>query len=235
MAFSQETPTPDSNLKVNPSLFKKLVSGGDTQTARRNYDRQDTTFKVDFTPFLAGNNSLVLEGDLNEHLIEFDSFVQFLSPEEIVAKRATEGDFVVDRKYRVKDPALKDKCHSLEWKSAVIYLIYSSYVDTALPAGIINVEIEETTTLLGQFSRDFQITGNMDDIVPINEIKGKSYGRDWKKLQIELEGLGVIVKRNKIRSSTHRDKICCFGVHQIVPQVIETIEEGGAVGQILNP
>ena len=178
LAFSQETPTPDSNLKVNPSLFKKLVSGGDTQTARRNYDRQDTTFKVDFTPFLAGNNSLVLEGDLNEHLIEFDSFVQFLSPEEIVAKRATEGDFVVDRKYRVKDPALKDKCHSLEWKSAVIYLIYSSYVDTALPAGIINVEIEETTTLIGKFSRDYEITGNHNDIVPVSDVKSNSYGRD---------------------------------------------------------
>ena len=77
-------------------MFKKLVSGGDTQIARRNYDRLDTIFKVVFTQFLAGNNSLVLDGDLNEHLIEFESIIQFISGEEIEAKRNIEGDFRVD-------------------------------------------------------------------------------------------------------------------------------------------
>ena len=173
---------------------------------------------MDFTPFLAGNNSLVLEGDLNEHLIEFDSFVQFLSPEEIETKRAIEGDFVVDRKYRVKDPSLKDKCRSVDWRLAVIYLIYSSYVDTALPAGIVNTEIEETTSLLGQFSRDYEITNNPDDITPISDIKQKPYGRDRKKLQIELEGLGIIIETCKIRTSIYRDKVCCFRVRKIVPE-----------------
>ena len=230
LAFSQETPKPGDNLKVNPSLFKKLVSGGDIQTARRNYDRQDTVFKVDFTPFLAGNNSLDLEGDLNEHLIEFDSFVQFLSPEVIISKRASEGDFVVDRKYRVKDPSLKDKCHTLDWKLAVIYLIYSSYVNTALPTGIVNTEMEETTTLLGQFSRDYEITGNMDDIVPVSEIKGNSYGRDWKKLKIELEGMGVIVGKCHKSSNDLRNKICCFGIRKVA---VETIPpEGGDIEEI---
>jgi hypothetical protein len=215
LAFSQETPTPESNLKINPSLFKKLVSGGDTQSARRNYDREDTLFKVDFTPFLAGNNSLILDGDLNEHVIEFDSFIQYLSPVEIEAKRVSEGDFVVDRKYRVKDPSLKDSCCSLDWKLAVIYLIYSSYVDTALPAGIMNVEIEETTTLIGKFSRDYEITGNPDDIVPISDIKSHQYGRDWNKLKIELEGLGVKINKCKKGIPEIRDKVCCFGVRKI--------------------
>ena len=189
LEFSQETPDASSNLKVNPSLFKKLVSGGDTQTARQNYDRQDTTFKVDFTPFLAGNNSLVLEGDLNEHLIEFNSFVQFLSHEEIEAKRAIEGDLIVDRKYRIKDTSLKDKCRSLDWKLAVIYLIYSSYIDNALPAGIMDVENEDPISLIGQFLEHYEITGNVDDIVHTEEFKQKTYGKDWKKLKIELEGM----------------------------------------------
>ena len=236
LAFSQETPTPESNLKINPSLFKKLVSGGDTQTARRNYDREDTVFKVDFTPFLAGNNSLILEGDLNEHVIEFDSFVQFLSPEQIEAKRATEGDFVVDRKYRVKDPSLKDSCCSLDWKLAVIYLIYSSYVDTALPAGIVNAEIEEeTTTLIGKFSRDYQITSDPNDITPISEIKSKSYGKDWNKLKIELEGLEVNIKTCKMRTSVYRDKVCCFGVRKITPEENEINEGSGELGSLGIP
>jgi hypothetical protein len=190
---------------------------------------------VDFTPFLAGNNSLVLEGDLNEHLIEFDSFVQFLSPEEIETKRALEGDFVVDRKYRVKDPSLKDKCRSVDWRLAVIYLIYSSYIDTALPAGIVNTEIEETTTLLGQFSRDYEITGNPDDIIPISEIKSHQYGRDWNKLKIELEGLGIVIKRDKTRTSIHRDKTCCFGIRKIIIETEEVENESGALGHLESP
>jgi len=231
LAFSQETPSPESNLKVNPSLFKKLVSGGDTQTARRNCDREDTTFTVDFTPFLAGNNSLVLEGDLNEHLIEFDSFVQFLSPEEIEAKKVTEGEFVVNRKYRVKDPSLKDKCRSLEWRQAVIYLIYSSYIDTALPAGVANAETDEETTLIGKFSRDYKITGDKNDIVPISDIKQKSYGKDWKKLQIELKGLGVIIKECKNRGSPYLNKVCSFGVSIISNEITEEIEGAGVRGE----
>ena len=174
---------------------------------------------------MAGNNSLVLEGDLNEHLIEFDSFVQFLSPEEIETKRAIEGDFVVDRKYRVKDPSLKDKCRSVDWRLAVIYLIYSSYVDTALPAGIVTTDIEETTTLLGQLSHDYEITNDPNDITPISDIKQKPYGRDWKKLQIELEGLGIIIDKCKRGRMEVRDKKCCFGVRKIEVQEIEEIEE----------
>ena len=80
MVVSQETPDQGSGLKVNPALFKKLVSGGDTQTARRNYDREDIEFQVDFTPFMAGHLSLILDGDMNSHLIEFQSIISYLLP-----------------------------------------------------------------------------------------------------------------------------------------------------------
>ena len=168
LVFSQETPELGNNLKINSSLFNKLVSGGDTQTARRNYDRVDTSFKVDFTPFMAGNNSLDLDGDVKDHLIEFESIVRFLSAEEIELKRQYESDLIIQNKYRVKDPSLKEKCLSTDWKRAVIYLVYSYYTDKALTAGVIDFENEEDTSLLGLFTADFKITRDPNDITPID-------------------------------------------------------------------
>ena len=99
-----------------------------------------------------------------------------------------------------------------------------------------NAEIEEeTTTLIGKFSRDYQITGSLNDITPISEIKSKSYGKDWNKLKIELEGLGVIVKKDKIRTSIYRDKVCCFGVRKINVETEEVEYESGALGLLGSP
>ena len=213
LAFSQETPELNSGLKINPTLFKKLVSGGDTQKARRNYDREDTSFQVDFTPFMAGNNSLALDGDVAEHLIEFESIVRFLSPEEIDGRRRVEGDEIVETKYRLKDPSLKDKCHSIEWKKAVIYLLYINYTDAALQAGVVSDEGEPDTSLLGQFLADFEITRNEEDMVLVSEIKTLDYGKDRKKLKTELEGMELVIKKSKC--NIYRDKLVVVGIKMI--------------------
>lgn len=211
LAFSQETPEVESGLKINTSLFKKLVSGGDVQTARRNYDREDTKFTVDFTPFMAGNNSLDLDGDVKEHLIEFESIVRFISAEEIEAKRRFENEILVQNKYRVKDPELKAKCQTLDWQLATIYLIYMNYTETALNVGIKDLDMEEVEeTLISQFLEDYEITNNQENIIPVEQIKTRSYGHDWKKLKGELEGIKLIIK--KCKKETYRDKICCFGI-----------------------
>ena len=59
----------------------------------------------------------------------------------------------------------------MEWKMAVIYLIYISYTDTALQTGIVNTDVEEDTTLIGKFLEDYEITGDIDDIVLVEDIK----------------------------------------------------------------
>ena len=127
---------------------------------------------------MSGNNSLVLDCDLNEHLIKFKIIIQFISEEEIEAKQNIEGDFRVDENFWVKDLLLKDKCRTLEWKMAVIYLIYISYTDTVLQTGIVNTEVDKDTTLIGKFWEDYEITGDIDDIVFVEDIKEKSYGTD---------------------------------------------------------
>ena len=216
LAFSQETPDPERGLKVNPSLFKKLVSGGDTQTARRNYDRDDTHFQVDFTPFMAGNSSLELSGDLKEHLIEFESVVQFKKQDEIDRLRDNGMDELLLKKYQVKDADLKEKCGSSDWQLAVIYLIYINYTDTALSSGVQDNTDEKDFSLIEQFTEDYEITNNYDDdIVLIKEIQSMDYGKqDWKKLKAELENLGVIIKECKKRDDRYRNKVCCFGIRK---------------------
>ena len=216
LAFSQETPEPESGLKVNPSLFKKLVSGGDTQNARRNYDREDTSFQVAFTPFMAGNSSLDLTGDLKEHLIEFESVVQFKQQEEINRLRDNGVDELLLKKYQVKDAELKEKCGSLDWKLAIIHLIYINYTDTALSSGVYDNADENETTIIEQFTQHYEITNNYDDdIVLVKEVQSTAYGKqDWKKLKTELENLGVIVKKCKKGNAELRDKMCCFGIRE---------------------
>ena len=56
-----------------------------------------------------------------------------------------------------------------------------------------DVENEDPISLIGQFLEQYEITGNVDDIVPTEEFKLKTYGKDWKKIKIELEGMGVII------------------------------------------
>ena len=60
IAISQEIPDPSTHLKINSGLFKKIMSGGDKQTARHNYDRTDTNFIVDMTIFMLGNHELMV-------------------------------------------------------------------------------------------------------------------------------------------------------------------------------
>jgi hypothetical protein len=84
LGISQETPAPDSGLKINGKMIKKLASGGDTHVAKRNYDRKDTHFKIDTTFLIMGNNKLEVDvKDTMEHCIEFNSVNQFKKKEEI--------------------------------------------------------------------------------------------------------------------------------------------------------
>jgi hypothetical protein len=212
LAFSQETPEKSKGLKVNSALFKKLVGGGDKQTARRNYDRVDTSFKVDMTPFMAGNHSLELEGDLKEHLIEFESVVQFKKQDEIDRLHASGVNPLILNSFHVKDDNIKKLCSSTEWKMATIYLIYSNFVNTALTIERGEAEEEGDETILERFCGEYEITNNAENVVPIKELQMKPYGKDWKKLKAGLEGLGLAIKKCNYRNNILKDKMCCFGI-----------------------
>lgn len=213
LMFSQEVPENDGNLKLNAPLFKKLCSGGDVQTARRNYDRCDTNFTIDCTPFMAGNNSICVGGDMGEHHIEFQSTTQFKTQDYIDNEKHKGTHDLILQKYKLADPVLKNKTKSTEWKLAIIYLIYSSYQDKAVE---IKTDYEDVDTedmpILEQFLEKFEITNNEEDAVVWKD--ATSIYSDKKKLKAELLGAGLKIKKSK-RGDDTRDKMCVFGVKRI--------------------
>ena len=72
LAISQEVPTRKTGCVLRSDLLKKICSGGDVLTARRNYDRKDTQFNVDCSLFCLGNDEITTNGDVNEHRLVFE-------------------------------------------------------------------------------------------------------------------------------------------------------------------
>jgi hypothetical protein len=197
VAVSQETPDDTKNLKVKSDAIKHIVSGGDEQVARRNYDRIDTHFKVDASLFILGNDVLHVEGDCNECRLQFESAIQFKSAEYIAKVRDYREDeteeerdskIAMASKYRVKDPEIKKKCDTPEWKFAFIQIMMKYYQNHA-----VEVEYEEEIedTIIGKVLKDWVITKNEKDMVLVALFK--DYG---SKISSELALLGV--KKEKI-------------------------------------
>jgi hypothetical protein len=193
-------------------------------TARRNYDRTDATFYIDTTFFCAGNNYLVMEGDLAEHRIEFDSIVQFKSKDFIESEIMKNDEKKKDlenkspilpesyfQKLKIADPTIKDKIKTDEFKNAFVFLLLEHFVDK--PISVMNNNVEEDdeivkNVVLNSFLEEYEITGDLDnDIIPVSDFD-KSY---FKKLKNELDNLGIIIKKNSRRGPT-RNKVCIFGV-----------------------
>ncbi len=130
LGISQETPEPDSNLKLNSKIQKKLSGGGDTHVARRNYDRVDTKFLIDTTFCYMGNHELKADSnDVFEHHIEFSSVVQFKSQEEINIMRENGENELLINSFKIKDPNIKPNTQTEEWKNAMVMLLFLNWKD----------------------------------------------------------------------------------------------------------
>jgi hypothetical protein len=212
LAISQETPSPEDKLKVDSKLLKKIASGGDEQTARRNFDRVDTKFKIDATLFSLGNYDLVFDSnDVYEHCIEFSSTIQFKSKDEIDRMRESGEDELLLNSFRVRDDRIKEACKSDEWANACVYLLFKSYKPVAVPIyrGI-NNDCEEEYSVRKQLLMTYSITGDMNDKVPVNEVLD-TIKSSKKKISNELLSFGVVKRKSNARDNT-RDKVCFFGM-----------------------
>jgi hypothetical protein len=215
LAISQETPDITSNLKINSTLWKKMNGGGDTLVARRNYDRKDTYFYIDTSFFCAGNNYLQMDGDLVEHLLEFESFNQFKSKEYIEEAKKANLEKEESQRYPEKyfesfyiaDPTIKDKVKQDEYKNAFIHLLMMNYQNKACEVKIAEESQEQDSSILSDFLARYEITKNNTDKIPIS-IFDKSYFKNLKK---ELQRIGVVIKKNNSKDEL-RGKYCIFGV-----------------------
>lgn len=211
LAVSQEIPNPNKGDKANSKILKKMTGGGDTFVAKRNYDRKDTYFTIDTTFYIKGNNSLVCDtDDCLETCIEFSSFVQFKSQEEINFMRESGCDDVTLSKYRIADPNIKLKCMSDEWANAMVYLLMQNYKDCAVP---IKKEFDlEENFYINAILRDNIITYNVKDHIPCNAIYDLVKDCDKAKLALELSSLNIHKKKCGNRSCVCYNKWSFFGL-----------------------
>jgi len=208
LGINQETPEAEKGLKINAVLWKKLVSGGDEQTARRNYDRKDTTFKIQMTPAVFGNNSLSFtEQDCKEHEIGFQSLVQFKTKAKIDELRLQGVDERILKGYRVSDETLKDKCEGEEYRKAFMMLLFESY--KCCKVEIENdideeVKYQSITELLLD---NYEFTQDKDDMILVSDILPDL---DKKKVMMELQKLGII--KTRCYSGEYRKKWVYVGI-----------------------
>ena len=223
LAVSQETPNDSDKYKISATLIKKIASGGDTQIARRNYDRRDYHFISDATLFALGNSNLECStSDCNEHRFQFKSIIQFKKPEQMdELKKLDLPQNIIDDHFGLIDYNLKQNCQSVEWCNAFILLIMRYYKNQPLSVSQINDDEGETPLIFKIFQK-YEITKNLKDIILVADIE-REFGADKKKLSIELNALGVLKKKCNVRGEL-RDKICYFGIKEKI-EAVESDDE----------
>lgn len=228
LAISQEVPHPSTGMKVDGKQWKKLCGGGDELTARRNFDRVDTKFFIDTTFLIMGNDEVVFdEKDVKEHQLEFSSIIQFKSKEEMEYERQKflpcEGDSeevkqakekeeaIFMRAYREKDPVLKYNCKKIEWANAVVYLLMQYYADA--PISVINKKVcdDEDSMTNREVILQYYIVVDKEECVPIPcKVVYDKLNISKKKIDDELDSMGVVKKLCLEREHSQFRKIVCF-------------------------
>jgi hypothetical protein len=215
LGISQETPDELTRLLLSGEMFKKMAGGGDTQIARRNYDRFNTHFILATTFDIMGNHPLEADTpDVFEKCVQFASVCQFKSREEIDRMRADGVDERILNVYKVADPSIKERCKTVEWGNAVVYLMMENYKDHAVPIyRSDDADFTPSNSLRGRILENFEITGDRNDIIPCEEAEF-NIGGNKKKVAIELASLGV-EKRKNTRGEL-RNKWCYYGIRNMV-------------------
>ena len=225
LAISQETPDKDSTQIANGKMIKKLAGGGDTHVARRNYDRVDTYFNIDATFMIMGNDPLRVDTqDCFEHCVQFASCVKFQTAEEIEYVKQTALDPREWADLRIKDLSLKSKVQLMEWKYAIIMILYNNY--HKFPVNIETIaEDEDEVPLRRLIFETFELTGNLeDDFLPV-EIVVSKLRQTKKKVITEMTGLGI--EKRKCNKKPYKDHQCFFGIK--LREIIKDPEEENAV------
>ena len=113
-------------------------------------------------------------------------------------------------RYKVKDLTIKDKCKTLDWINAVVYLLYENY--NSNPISVLKtIDEEENASLLDTFNELFIVTKNDDDMVLCSAVVNSLTNFDKKKIEIELKSINIFKKKCN-KSGNYRNKWCYFGL-----------------------
>ena len=116
-------------------------------------------------------------------------------------------------RYKVKDLTIKNKCKTLDWINAVVYLLYENY--NSNPISVLKtIDEEENVSLLDSFNELFLVTKNDEDMVLCSVVNNSLTNFDKKKIEIELKSINILKKKCNVRGE-NRNKWCYFGVKPI--------------------
>lgn len=209
IAISQETPDPSTGLLLSGKMFKKITGGGDTIVARRNYDRYDTSFNIDSTFMIMGNHSLQSDAiDCVEHCLDFQSVKQFKSFDDYNTIINNTTDPLEVSRYAIMDPLIKDKCKSIDWCNAIVYLLFQNWSDKA-----VRVEIKETveiTSIIDTIKEYYTLTNINSDIVCCADLYTTCNLIDKKKVEKELNSRNIM--KRKCATKQYNNKWCYYGL-----------------------
>jgi hypothetical protein len=240
LAVSQEIPEEDTALIGNGEMMKKLASGGDPITAKRNYDRFNTKINIDASFFFLGNDPLIFDAeDVDEQRLQFTSVVQFKTADEISAAREmlllkpedaeemraggmSEAD--VKRYYLEKERgadeyvavnyAVKDATIKDKCKTVEWANAAVMVLFEAYKSDAVIVprciDGEVTVPSGVQILQVLKITKNPADVVLAADLENRLANINKKKLVAQLKALGVVKKKHN--KGEYRDKLCYFGV-----------------------
>lgn len=207
LAISQEVPKSKDGCVLRSDLLKKICSGGDTLTARRNYDRKDTQFKVECSMFCLGNDEITTHGDVNEHRLVFEGATSFISQDQYDSMVADGADSYTMNKFRIADEHIKTECKSYNWQMKVIALLLDRFIDERIVILPTDIEDQEDMSPMTKLLESYNITRIESHLVLGTDIH-EEYG---KKVKAELKAIGIQYKRIK-RIGLFRDQYCYVGL-----------------------
>jgi uncharacterized protein YpuA (DUF1002 family) len=129
------------------------------------------------------------------------------------------------KRYKIADTTIKDKCKTLEWNNAVIYLIYENYKKNSVACKK-DIEIEDNE-ILKEIENNFEITNNDEDIMQIKDVYNILDGLDKGKITDELQSLNVFKKKyqNKdVDNISFYKKFCFYGIKQKIIESSKIID-----------
>lgn len=191
LAISQEVPEAKAGRVLNSEIFKKLAGGNDWIKGKLNYDRKDTTIKLDTSFFMFGNDELISDIKDNDNTrISFQSVVQFVGKDEYDEIKKKYGDTVQSR-YKLGDRNIKTKCNSEDWKNAIVFMIYQNYKNHEVQLLNKDNEDNEDNNLFNLLVSKFEPTQDNNDIILCDDIYNELEDFDKKTIIGELKNMNI--------------------------------------------
>jgi hypothetical protein len=173
ICFTQESKTDNTNkhLKLDGTKIKGIASGGDNMKGRQLYENT-RNFMIEALLVMCGNDfPPVSPADAMETCITLSSTKQFKSESFIREKTEDKASKEELSCYVVADPTIKDKCSSVEWRTALMHILSDFYSSKLVERVNLFAEDSNDSNPISKILNDFELSTNEKDKVSNEDLK----------------------------------------------------------------